>query len=658
MQVFPIFAVAALSLSNVYAKGIEAKWSGAGGDVLLSPWQMHHGINANVDDSGWQTNAFDAESDKKCANRTIHGHKCSYSKAVIPPEDSEWLYPPDTKIIGMKRDSMLCKLEEEKEPTCWKYLDFTYFQAFLTIPEHCTVSKFTIDFDGMDDGSQVKVNGVEVEDSYVYLRETGTSDLKDLVKIGKVNRIVITQVDDCCAHNNLEKAVVTLKSNCRMTTCESVPDICNYPRWFKTTNFNDTVCADGVCDDKTCCLPPPECDKQNEYLDKEGNCNTCKEGQKPDHDNLACNSCANGLDINKYTDCNCHDNEVNVNGTCNACPVGQSPADDDEVCVCDNGLDTADDCECGSNEYFKEGVCYACDINIEVPDHDNLVCACANRLDINKYTDCNCYDNEIYVNGTCNACPTGQRPADDDDVCVCNNGLDIADDCACHVDEVYADGTCAKCPAGRSPSSDSSVCECNPTQWSEWSTFSDCSLFPVAGSPNTSLVCTYTNATVVLSTTLLADYEPNASEVYATDRSTQVAITSVTSEACQEMCVAAADDVCKEVGLSTTNFGRTTGNLTSGAAPVAGCDVLEQMCICACVPGDDSNNTAVIAGGVVAGSAMLLAAVGAAYYFRQGQQATEAAATANGMFNDVNNNTNPMFDNPTETNFNPAYNPQ
>ena len=78
------------------------------------------------------------------------------------------------------------------------------------------MTEFTITFSGMDDGSRVSIfnslypGGYVVPGSYVFLGGSGTTDLSALVVSGQVNRVVITQVDDCCSANNLQRADVVL----------------------------------------------------------------------------------------------------------------------------------------------------------------------------------------------------------------------------------------------------------------------------------------------------------------------------------------------------------------------------------------------------------------------------------------------------------------
>lgn len=81
------------------------------------------------------------------------------------------------------------------------------------MPPGTTVNTFTIQFSGMDDGSVVSICDEDgchvVPGSHVTLGNGGTSDLSSLVSEG-MNRVVITQGDDCPTGNNLYSAVVIL----------------------------------------------------------------------------------------------------------------------------------------------------------------------------------------------------------------------------------------------------------------------------------------------------------------------------------------------------------------------------------------------------------------------------------------------------------------
>jgi hypothetical protein len=143
----------------------------------------------------------------------IHGDICEYDVSTIPPTfDAGWGPAPDGSIIGFSIPSRVCSAPI----TCLAYGDFTYFQTLVDIPSDVIVTTFTIAFSGMDDGSRVTIfnsiypAGFVIPGSYVFLGGSGTTDLESLVISGETNRVVITQVDDCCSENNLRVAEVVL----------------------------------------------------------------------------------------------------------------------------------------------------------------------------------------------------------------------------------------------------------------------------------------------------------------------------------------------------------------------------------------------------------------------------------------------------------------
>jgi len=147
-------------------------------------------------------------------NASRHGDICLYDVATIPAEDhTAWFPAPDPDVINLVRvPSYVCQAPVR----CWRYGDFSYFQTFVDIPENVEVTQFTIGFRGMDDGSRITIfnslypGGLVIPGSYVYLGGSGTSNLAPFVAQGEVNRVVITQVDDCCYHNYLREAFVIL----------------------------------------------------------------------------------------------------------------------------------------------------------------------------------------------------------------------------------------------------------------------------------------------------------------------------------------------------------------------------------------------------------------------------------------------------------------
>lgn len=148
---------------------------------------------------------------------TTHGDQCLYDSAVIPPTDSDgWVSAPDPNIIAFTRNSYV---------SCFREVDYTYFQTFVHVPVGDTVSSLTINMGTIDDGARITIynsifpNGVVVPGSYVMPGQTSSSnDLSSLMTDG-VNRIVITQLDDCASGNNLRSAVVVLDGSNVGGTC-------------------------------------------------------------------------------------------------------------------------------------------------------------------------------------------------------------------------------------------------------------------------------------------------------------------------------------------------------------------------------------------------------------------------------------------------------
>ena len=171
-----------------------------------TPWQMHDGLEVNAGNPYGLVPFACVPSQ--------HGDPCEYDVAMIPPEnDPGWGPAPDGEIIGFSiYPSRVCSAPI----SCLAYGDFTYFQTLVDVPANLVVTTFTIDFSGIDDGARVTIfnsaypTGLVVPGSYVFLYGTGTANLKDYVVSGEVNRVVVTQVDDCCIENNLRSAVVVL----------------------------------------------------------------------------------------------------------------------------------------------------------------------------------------------------------------------------------------------------------------------------------------------------------------------------------------------------------------------------------------------------------------------------------------------------------------
>jgi hypothetical protein len=190
-----LFAVGIVTLCFAAPSGAQTR----------TPWQMHDGLEVTP------SNPLGLVP-FSCAPAQ-HGAICEYDVSTIPPSfDAGWGPAPDGSIINFSIPSRVCSAPI----SCMAYGDFTYFQSFVDVPSNVVVTTFTIAFSGMDDGSRVTIFnsayplGLVVPGSYVFLGGSGTTDLHDYVLSGEINRVVITQVDDCCSENNLRSAVVVL----------------------------------------------------------------------------------------------------------------------------------------------------------------------------------------------------------------------------------------------------------------------------------------------------------------------------------------------------------------------------------------------------------------------------------------------------------------
>jgi len=195
-------------------RAVEQQASLAGGifftgsdptEIIRTAWQQHDGLEVT------QSNPLGV-IELTCEPER-HGAICEYDDSTIPDAvDFGWGPAPDALIIGLSKRSNLC----ETPGSCRAYADFSYFQTFLNIPSTTVLENLVVQFSGMDDGSRVSIcnsrfpNCEIVEGSYVFLGGSGTTDLSPVAVAGEINRVVITQVDDCCSSNNLRSAQVLL----------------------------------------------------------------------------------------------------------------------------------------------------------------------------------------------------------------------------------------------------------------------------------------------------------------------------------------------------------------------------------------------------------------------------------------------------------------
>jgi hypothetical protein len=210
-----------------------------------TPWQMHDGPEVT------EYNPLGLMPFSCLPMR--RGDKCEYNVATLPSEgDPRWWPAPNAETIEfLLEPSRVC----EAPITCRIFGDFTYFQTFVNVPANLEVTEFTLSFSGVDDGVRVTIfnsehpGGIVAPGSYVYLGGSGTENLAPYIQPGEINRVVLTQVDDCCALNRLESAVVVLNGEAVDLACEE-PEDCN----------DGNACTQDLCNaDGSCGTAPLEC---------------------------------------------------------------------------------------------------------------------------------------------------------------------------------------------------------------------------------------------------------------------------------------------------------------------------------------------------------------------------------------------------------------
>ncbi|MDA0301422.1 MAG: PxKF domain-containing protein [Chloroflexi bacterium] len=179
----------------------------------VTPWQVY--VNNNIYPNPGST--------------SVHGHPTQFANApAIPlPDSLSWAncgpgaparnspysgpfsMCPNATTIGLGGGSILAG--------CWAQLNFTYFQSLVSIPEGTTISTFSVNMSGADDGAQIVLfnsahpGGIVPPGGNIYQgTPQSTANLAPYVVAGEVNRVVIQQVDDCAVGNNLNSAQIFL----------------------------------------------------------------------------------------------------------------------------------------------------------------------------------------------------------------------------------------------------------------------------------------------------------------------------------------------------------------------------------------------------------------------------------------------------------------
>lgn len=197
-----------------------------------TPWQVHDGLEVTAKEPLGLV--------PFTCSPMRHGALCEYQDATIPPQaHPDWRTARNPRTINFSvYPSRVC----QAPVTCMAYGDFTYFQTLVSVPLRTRVLGVTIDFIGVDDGSQVTVFnslfpfGVVVPGSHVFYGYKGTADLTGYIRPGEMNRVVVTHVDDCCVESTLQSAVMYFNGLVLEPACE-----------VKTTCADGEPCLLNVC---------------------------------------------------------------------------------------------------------------------------------------------------------------------------------------------------------------------------------------------------------------------------------------------------------------------------------------------------------------------------------------------------------------------------
>ncbi len=102
-------------------------------------------------------------------------------------------------------------------------VDFSFFQTFVNIPAGTQITTFSVNFSEADDGSRLTIfnatypDGLVVENSYTYLGGSQTADLSGHTAPG-INRLLVSQLDDCPSGNNIGSALVVVNGSAIKTS--------------------------------------------------------------------------------------------------------------------------------------------------------------------------------------------------------------------------------------------------------------------------------------------------------------------------------------------------------------------------------------------------------------------------------------------------------
>ena len=212
--------------------------------ITVSPWKIHEGTQGVIN---FTTNH--------------HGDPAAYKMASIPQGDNGWdLAQTDANgEVFFKRVSNL---------NCNQQIDFTYFKTKVFIPTNTKINKFSVSYTKADDGARIYIfntdhpNGAYSSNADLMLGRrdhVGNVDLKQYVKKGEVNTVVIVQFDDCAKGNNVKGIHINVNGEEIKTSAPNTIEHCgntyetvelNGRTWLKT---NIKVPAGGFAAMKQCC---------------------------------------------------------------------------------------------------------------------------------------------------------------------------------------------------------------------------------------------------------------------------------------------------------------------------------------------------------------------------------------------------------------------
>jgi hypothetical protein len=160
-------------------------------------------LTASVDVTAWEMNEGEGVVlFGSCAPYNGAPEEFDYSR--VPSHDDPGWAPVGS--IDMNRGSSVCGVAG-----CMCGGDFTYFRAFVTVPEGVTVTSLSVAGSGyVDDGFQTTI--------FNEANPGGVTPpggvLAPFVQSGATNTVVVTHVDDCCSASHISASLTAVAQTC------------------------------------------------------------------------------------------------------------------------------------------------------------------------------------------------------------------------------------------------------------------------------------------------------------------------------------------------------------------------------------------------------------------------------------------------------------